>query len=147
MLKRYFDANLWQKDSFLDLSDRQKLITLYLTANCDYVGMFHLSLKYSVFAFDGEAVTEDEILNGFLDVEKIEEGKYWIVDFCKFQYGVLKENPSGKGVHATYLKRLKEYGLYDRVEKVKIEYKKNLRPKKLTEKEINDLAIEITRDN
>lgn len=149
MLKRYFDTHLWQKDDFLELPDRQKLLTLYLTANCDCVGMFCMSLKYSIFAFDNSALTEDEILNGFLNVEKHSEGKYWLVDFCKFQYGVLKENSSGKGIHSSYLRKLKEYGLYDRVEKIKVDYtvKPIKKPKKLTSKEIDDLAIEITRDS
>ena len=60
-------------------------------------------------------------------IRKFNGKKIWIVDFCDFQYGVLKESEKNKP-HKSYIELLKKHSLY-------IEYLKTMDSHKEKEKE------------
>ena len=113
MAKRFIDTEIWDKDKFCKSSDKQKLLTLFMTSKCDQIGVFKMS-SMLVTAYIGSPVTEEDILSIPVDIEKIGEGKYWLSKFCKFQYGELKETCKP---HKKYIEMLKSEGLIERVSK------------------------------
>jgi len=113
MGKRFIETELWQEERFLDSSIEQKLLTVYLFTNCNYIGLFKKSLRLVSFEV-GFTVTKDEILDCPLDIEQLKDGRFWLSSFCSFQYGDLKE---ACRPHRKYISELKKEGLLERVSK------------------------------
>lgn len=91
MAKRFTDTNKWEKDSFSSLSNKMKLVWVYLCDKCDHAGVWDINMKLLSFHF-GEAVHLDEILSSFGDKITVHENKLILHSFIKFQYGVLNAN-------------------------------------------------------
>ena len=113
MSKRFIDTEIWDKDKFCSSTEKQKLLTLFITTKCDQVGVFKMA-NMLTSAYIGSTVTEDDILSIPVDIEKIGDNKYWLLNFCKFQYGELKESCKP---HKKYIEMLKSESLFERVSK------------------------------
>lgn len=112
MSKRFTDNELWQKQWFMDLSPIEKVAFFYIKDACDCVGVWNPNFKLADFLI-GEGVNWGELrkkLNG--NVELLSDGKWFIIDFVRFQYGELTEKCKP---HKKYIQVLKNHGLFERV--------------------------------
>ena len=113
MAKRFIDTEIWDKEKFCSSTEKQKLLTLFITTKCDQIGVFKMANMLTT-AYIGSTITEEDILSIPVDIEKIGDNKYWLSNFCKFQYGDLKESCKP---HKKYIEMLKSEGLFERVSK------------------------------
>lgn len=115
MVKRFCDTEIWNKEWFLKLPLLQRSLFLYIKDNCDCAGIYEPNYMMLSFIM-GQTVTADDILKINETKKQIEliNGKFFITDFCKFQYGELK--PSCKP-HIKVIETLKKHGLFERVSK------------------------------
>lgn len=110
MSKRFFDTNTWAKPWFRELSPAEKTAWFYILTHCDAVGAWDADTKMADFCI-GDAVDWEHLKaasNG--NIEVMENGKWWMVDFCRYQYGK-KVRPS----RDFELKVRKEYTLHDNI--------------------------------
>jgi len=86
MAKRFIASEIWDKDWFLDLPSKYKILWFYLCTKCDVAGVFDPNLK-TVSKILGEKFYEEEVLKVFQGkVHKVKDK--WVLDkFIKFQYG------------------------------------------------------------
>lgn len=107
MVKRLADSNIWQKDWFLDLTDKQKLLVKFLFDNCDCAGIYEISHRVLKNCFQEEIKKED--FEAIKQVKFISKNKIFIEDFIKFQYNtsIPLLNPSNN-VHKGIIARLKK---------------------------------------
>ena len=59
MAKRFADTEIWNKDWFLELSIKQKLLLKYIFDNCDCAGVYEISYRNLKNCFDEEVTLED----------------------------------------------------------------------------------------
>lgn len=86
MAKRFADTEIWNKDWFLDLTMKQKLLVKYVFDNCDCAGIYEISYRNLKTCFGIKIQKEDfEKIKQF---KFLENGKIYIEDFIQFQYGV-----------------------------------------------------------
>jgi hypothetical protein len=112
MAKRFTDNNLWEKEWFQDLPNSEKLAWFYIKDRCDSAGVWKPNRRAAEF-FIGEKIDWEgfaERCNGNILV--IDKGKWWLVDFCDFQYGKLTENCRP---HRWIIATLEKHGLLERV--------------------------------
>lgn len=116
MVKRFCDTNLWQKEWFLKLSDLHRNLFLYIKDNCDCCGVYEANYMLLSFVFRREITIADILaINEYKNqIEQIAENKFFITDFCKFQYGELKETCKP---HLKVIEMLRKHGIFDRVSK------------------------------
>ena len=110
MAKRFMDTDLWQKDWFQELSCKYKSLYMFLVMNCDCAGVWDTNLRLATFII-GEQITDDDLLQFNKDkkrIHKLENGKYFLIDFIKFQYGELNPNLNP---HKGVLKILEKYDI------------------------------------
>lgn len=112
MVNRFCDTEIWKKDWFLELSDKQKLLTKFLFDNCDCAGFYKISW-HLLKCFFSEVPTKE-------DFEKIKQVKFiskdliFIEDFALFQCKVKSFtdlNPKNKA-HLGVLRLLEKYNIY-----------------------------------
>lgn len=110
MSKRLTDTEIWKKDWFLDLPDKQKLLVKFLYDNCNCAGIYEISMRTLKYSFSEEITLED--FKKLKQVKFISEKKIFIEDFIPFQYGVTIENLNPKfSVHKGVLRQLDKNGL------------------------------------
>jgi len=108
MAKRFTDSALWERDWYLGLSPVEKAAWHYITDNCDAVGVWPCAFKKAEFCIgapvDWKAFRDK--CNG--NIAELDSGKWFLVDFCEFQYGKLDEACKP---HKSYLSLLRKHGL------------------------------------
>lgn len=110
MTKRLTDSDIWKKDWYLDLSDKQKLLVKFLYDNCDCAGIYEISWRTLKNCFS-EAITKEDF-EGIRQIKFISENKIFIEDFIPFQYGTTIEQLNPKfSVHKGIIKQLQKNGL------------------------------------
>ena len=112
MAKRFTDTELWDKEWFMKLTTGEKLAFKFIKDKCDLVGVWSPNLMLLNFLVGCE-ISLDELIdrcNG--NLERLEDGKIFIPNFCRFQYGELTESCKP---HKKYLEMLKSNGLFKRV--------------------------------
>jgi uncharacterized phage protein (TIGR02220 family) len=110
--KRLFDTDIWKKAWFRKLRPEDKLAFRYVLENCDYVGVWEPDLEAANFHIGAKIDWNGLIdkVNGNIIV--LPNGKWFLMDYCKFQYGAL--NPeSTSDLIQNVIKRLKKHGLWD----------------------------------
>jgi len=109
-MKRSIDTRLWQKPWFMRLSPTEKLAWMYLLSNCDDVGVWDANTMLADFMLGDEIdwLALSENCNDNIVI--LDNGKWWIRDFCDFQYGKLKTNYK---THKPYIALLKQHDLYE----------------------------------
>ncbi|HYG84555.1 MAG TPA: hypothetical protein VD907_06805 [Verrucomicrobiae bacterium] len=111
MSKRFTDTEIWEKSWFMELSLKHKCLIRFLFDKCDAAGVWQPNLLLAS-VFIGERVTKEdfEVLKD--QIEYLPNGKIFIKDFVKFQYGELT---SACPPHRKVIALLKNYGLLERV--------------------------------
>lgn len=111
MAKRFTDTTKWGKASFDGLSDKMKLVWIYLCDNCDHAGIWDVNwglMSYHLNAPRYEL--KDSVTRELKDkVAFLSDTKIFLPSFIEFQYGEL--NP-GNRVHLSVINRLKKEGAY-----------------------------------
>ena len=121
MPKRFTSTEKWSEDWFLELPNPYKLFWIYICDSCNHAGIFKLNKKTFEFLVGTEINLQKflTLINEEKDRIKIlEKGKWYLIDFIKFQYGS-ELNPDSR-IHASVIKILQEN---------KIPYKKS-KPKR-----------------
>ena len=112
MANRFCDTEIWKKDWFLELSDKQKLLTKFLFDNCDCAGFYKISW-HLLKCFFSETPTKKDF-EKIRQIKFIDEDLIFIEDFVFFQYKVKsfdELNPKNNA-HKGVLKLLKKYNVY-----------------------------------
>jgi len=111
MAKRFTDTGIWEKEWFMKLSPKHKCLFRYLTERCDPAGVWepnwHLATIYI-----GEKVDASDLMVINDQVEKLSNGKIWLIGFIDFQYGKLSDKSPA---HIPVFKSIKKNNLTDRV--------------------------------
>ena len=112
MAKRFTDTETWDKPWFMELSPTDKCAIMFIKDKCNCIGVWIYNQKLANCYINDipDWQTLPERCNGNITV--LEDGKWWLKDFCDFQYGNLNENCPP---YEKYIQELKKYGLYERV--------------------------------
>lgn len=111
MVKRLSDSEIWNKDWFLDLTDKQKLLVKFLFDNCDCAGIYEISKRMLRVCFEQEITRED--FEAIKQVRFINENTIFIEDFIDFQYKVKVSELNPKfSVHKGIIAKLNKYGIF-----------------------------------
>ena len=112
MPKRLFDTEIWKKPWFRELNPKYKSAFYYILSDCDYVGVWERDFTVADFRI-GSKINWDDFLkktNGNIVV--LPNGKWFIVDYCYFQYGDLK-NKKKSTLKTNIISRLIKHDLWD----------------------------------
>ena len=112
MKKRFHDTEIWYKEWFMNLSEREKLGWFYLLDVCDGAGVWapNFTLAETII---GKKVNWSKLMqDSHGNIEILENGKYFIPDFCEFQCVKLSAKSPP---HRSYIMLLEKHGLLDRV--------------------------------
>lgn len=116
MVKRLSDSEIWNKDWFLDLTDKQKLLVKFLFDNCDCAGIYEISKRMLRVCFEQPITRED--FEAIKQVQFIDENKIFIEDFIRFQYKVEVSELNPKfTVHRGIIAKLTKYGIFETLSK------------------------------
>lgn len=113
MSKRFTDTTKWTQNKwFRKLVKDLKLLWVYILDTCDNIGVYEHDIELFNM-LTGCEVTEEQALTEFDDrIKVIENGrKWWVVDFCIFQYGKLSDK-SANIPHKAYINALKLNNLW-----------------------------------
>lgn len=113
MSKRFTDTDKWDKEWYMDLSLKGKLLILFLFDKCDSSGVWSPNWMLAS-TYIGSKVSESDLKSLGKHVEKLPSGKYFIPDFIKFQYGELTESCPP---HRKIISQLKFHNIFERVMK------------------------------
>lgn len=114
MSKRFIDTEIWEKPWFMDLAPPEKMAVMYVMMKCDNVGVWKPNFKLAAFQIGSEVDWQLIIGKCNGNIEVLEDGKWWLVDFCAFQHGDLFGRKSS-GALNSYMKLLEKHGLMDTV--------------------------------
>lgn len=111
MVKRFCDTEIWNKDWFLNLDDKQKLLTKFIYDNCDCAGIYEISWRMLKVFFTNE-ITKDDFLK-IKQIKFLDENTIFVEDFVNFQCSVASINDlnANNNAHKGVIKRLKKYNL------------------------------------
>lgn len=112
MTNRLCDTEIWEKDWFLELNTKQKLLVKFLFDKCDCAGFYKISWNLlKVFFNDVEITRED--FKKIKQVKFLEDNLIFIEDFVLFQCKVSsldKLNPNNNA-HKGVLKLLEKHNI------------------------------------
>ena len=111
-MKRFTDTSIWKKEWFQDLTPEYKMAWFYIKDNCDNVGVWDVNKRLANFQI-GSNIDWDDFLekcNGNIYI--LSDKKWYLTDFCNFQYGELSEESTSKPV-VSYINLLKKHNLWE----------------------------------
>lgn len=110
-MKRFTDTDIWKRPWFRKLTPAEKCAFQFIRDNCDNAGVWIPDYEGAEFNI-GEPIDWNSLsgkVNG--NIEILENGKWWIPDFCEFQFGELHEDTKNKA-HISHIALLKKHGLW-----------------------------------
>lgn len=111
MSKRYTDTSLYDREWFQELPIKYKCFWEYICKKCDHAGIWDANIRLASFCI-GENLSREDILKIFNGkIIQIEEDKWWIPKFVKFQYGQVLNHDNR--VHKSVIKILEKHNLVD----------------------------------
>lgn len=111
MGKRMTGTTKWDKRWFRSLEPRVKLLWVYILDKCDQAGVWDGDFGIATYVI-GQEVSEVDLEAFEGRVEHLDSGKYWVIDFVKFQCVTLSATSPA---HKPIFKLLAKHGLLDRV--------------------------------
>ena len=108
MSKRFTDNDVWNKKWFMDLEPLEKAAWYYLKDKCDTVGVWDVNSKLADCYLGGSVDWDAFLLKCNGNIIVLSDGKWWLVDFCTFQYGTLSLSSQP---HCSYIALLKKHDL------------------------------------
>ena len=114
--KRYADTEKWKKQWFRKLTPIEKATWYFITEQCDNVGVWDADKGVAEFMIGGKIDWDAFINRTNNNIEILDNGKWWIIDYCKYQHTDLSPKSKSKPI-ISYIKLLKKHGLYERVMK------------------------------
>lgn len=111
MSKRFFDTAKYSRPWFRDLAPTEKCAWDYITASCDNVGVWITDFKGAEFNIGGSLDWKAFPSKCHGNIIVLDDAKWWLSDFCSFQYGTLTECNK---IQISYINLLKRHGLYER---------------------------------
>lgn len=106
MAKRFLDTNVFDKEWFQELEPKYKLFWFYMISKCDHAGIWNVNIRMANFVINHEYKKED-VLKAFNGkIIQMEDDKWFIKKFIKFQYGE-DLNPANR-VHKSVIKILED---------------------------------------
>jgi hypothetical protein len=114
--KRFTETSKWNKPWFRKLTPVEKSAWFYITENCDNVGVWDADKELAEFCIGGPVDWDTFIEKTNGNIEILDDGKWWLVDFCEFQHTDLDPSSQSKPVQS-YIRLLKRHNLYQRVMK------------------------------
>ena len=111
MAKRFTDTEIWDREWFMALTSKHKLLIKYLFDKCDAAGVWQPNWNLATM-YVGEKVSAGDLSVFKKHIDILPDGKIFVVDFIEFQYGELTEKCAP---HKKIIGLLKKYGLYERV--------------------------------
>lgn len=112
MSKRFTDTDIWKKEWFMNLKTAEKLAWFYIKDNCDNVGVWDPNFKLARFVIGAKVDWGNLISESNGNVVVMENGKWWLVDFCTFQHPDLNPESKSKPI-ISYISTLKRHGLWN----------------------------------
>ncbi len=114
MSKRLYDTGLWNKEWYRRLTPAEKAAWSYLLSECDNVGVLRVDFEHGNFLI-GEMIDWEGLpakVNG--NIKVLDNGKWWLSDFCAFQYGDLTQETTNRArmSHIALLKKHDLWGIY-----------------------------------
>lgn len=110
-MRRFTDTDIWKKQWFQDLSPEYKMAWFYLKDNCDNVGVWSVNLKLANFQIGKEIDWNKFLSECNNNIKVLSENKWWLVDFCEFQYGELSQDSKSPPI-ISYIKLLNKHRLW-----------------------------------
>jgi hypothetical protein len=113
MPKRFRDTTLCRKPWYRALSLAEREAFNFILDDCDNIGVWCPGFDIAEF-FVGEKIDWAAFpgkVNG--NIEILESGKWWLIDFCAFQYAKLFDEIKSPPLVAV-VKELKRQGLWDK---------------------------------
>ena len=108
MSKRFTDTDKWNKMFIRGLKPTYKLLWLYILDHCDTAGIWDVDIEVAQIKI-GAKINEQDALQSFNQrVISITQDKWFVVDFCSFQYGQLSED---NRAHTKAIAQLQKYNL------------------------------------
>jgi hypothetical protein len=102
MAKRYTDSEKWKRSGFQNLSNKMKLVWVFLLDNCDHAGIWEENYRLLSYHI-GEQVTKDEILTCWgHKIDQLPNNKLLLKSFIPFQYGVKNYDELNPNVPAVF---------------------------------------------
>ena len=141
MAKRFTDTDIWLRPWYRALTPAEREAWRYILDTCDAVGVWFYDpdgVRFMVGDIDLDSLPSK--VNGNLEVLE-ERKKWWVVDFCSFQYPPLTLSTTSKPL-LSYITMLKKHGLWERVSKG---YRKGIDSVQEKEKE-KDIEKEKEKD-
>lgn len=133
-MKRFTDTEIWKKPWFRKLPPSEKTALSFIKDMCDSVGVWTPDFEMAEF-FVGESVDWERLKeNSNGNIKILDNGKWWLVDFCTFQYGELDEESNSKPI-ISYIRQLKKHGLWEEYQRVCKGYDKGIHTLQEKEKE------------
>ena len=112
MSKRFTDTEVWSKPWFMALALAEKLVWFYIKDRCDNVGVWTPNFPLAEFVL-GSAIDWTTFRDKCHDnIVVLDNGKWWLIDFCSFQHPDLKEASTSKPI-VSYIRALKKHDLWD----------------------------------
>jgi hypothetical protein len=113
MAKRTVDTGMWEKPWFRSMPVVQKAAWMYVLLKCDFVGVWDADTEMADFVI-GSKVDWEALRNECNDnIEVLENGKWWVVDYCSFNYGNIDELSKSSLQRAVH-SRLVNKGLWEK---------------------------------
>lgn len=110
-MKRFNDTDIWKRPWFRRLSPAEKCAFQFIRDNCDNAGVWIPDYEAAEFNI-GESLDWDTLPEKVNEnIRVLENGKWWIPDFCEFQFGELHEGTSNKA-HKSHIALLKKHNLW-----------------------------------
>lgn len=112
MKKRYHDIEIWKKRWFMNLSPQEKCAVFYIKDDCDNVGVWDANIELAEFIIKADIDWKALLDKANGNIQVLDNGKWWIVDFCMFQYTELSENSTSPPIKS-HVNLLKKHGLWE----------------------------------
>lgn len=109
MGKRFTDTALWNRPWFRKLSPVEKCAYFFIKDFCDNVGVWVPDYEVEDFYIKGKVDWDLLKKHCNSNIVVLENGKWFLPDFCDFQYGELSESCKP---HKSYIDLLKKHGLF-----------------------------------